>query len=78
MSTPRIGSRPWQLVNLAPGNSLYFEVPEGQSVTKLMQQINTDILRNDLAGKMKQQHIIGVQPTSRCVIDLVRVTRIEE
>lgn len=75
---PRPGSRPWQLVNLAFGECLVIQVPRDKAVSTFMQQINTDILRNGLKGKVTQQHLIGVQPSTREVVDLVRVSRIEE
>ncbi len=74
---PRVGSRPWTLLNLAVGQSAYFEAPPGR-LQAFMSQIAGDIIRNNLKGKVVQSLIIGVQPTSREVVDLVRVTRTAE
>lgn len=74
----RVGSRPWLLVNMAVGDTLIFESHVKGQVANLMQQIMTDILRNGLRGKIKQSHLIAVQPTTKEVYDLVRVERIAE
>lgn len=73
---PRPGSRPHALVNLPVGHSLVFEAPQGRSYA-FMAQIQTDIQRNGLKGKMEQALLIAVHPATREVFDIVRVTRVE-
>lgn len=70
---PRVGSRPWALLNLQPGESLFFQAQNG--VPRLMAQIATDMQRNGLSGAMTQTVFLAIQPTTREVIEIVRVTR---
>lgn len=70
---PHVGSRPWALLRLAPGESMFLEASNG--VTRLMQQVATDLHRNGLQGVMTQTHLLAIQPTTREVVDIVRITR---
>lgn len=78
LRTPQVGSRPWLLTNLLPGKAILFENVAGGPVGRLMQQIQTDIVRNGLTGKMAQMHLIAINPKTRTVFDIVRVERIAE
>lgn len=73
MTGPRIGSRPWKLSQLAPGESLLLEAPPGRTQA-FMQQIGADIHRTTDGG-FSQALILGVSPSDRSVVDIVRVTR---
>lgn len=73
---PRIGSRPWALLRLQPGERIFLEVRG--SVASTMQQIGTDVQRNGLGGKITQTLVLGVVPSSRDVIDLVMLTRLPD
>lgn len=72
MTGPRIGSRPWKLSQLAPGESLLLEAPPGR-VSAFMQQVGVDCRR--VGGDFSQALILGVEPNRRVVLDIVRVTR---
>jgi hypothetical protein len=61
---------------MSVGDVLFFEAPLGQT-GKHMQQIQTDIGRLAMVGSFEQTHFIAVQPTTKRVIDIVRVERIE-
>jgi len=74
---PRVGSRPWQLLRLKPGERIFLEAPPGRSQA-FMQQVAADIQRNNLRGKRSQTLILGVEPATRTIIDIVMVTNIEE
>ena len=75
MTGLQIGSRPWKLAQLERGESLALEVPLGVTVTRYMQQIGVDIGRVGLRGQVVQQHFLAIQPTTRQVIDFVRITK---
>ena len=70
---PRPGSRPYLLINLKPGERAYLEAPPGR-LQPFMQQVQVDISRNGLQGKVTQTHVLGVVPSTRSVVDLVMVT----
>ncbi len=72
---PRPGSRPYRLANLPVGEHFLLEVPAGVPVTNYMQQIAADIGRVGLNGKVTQQLLIGIQPTTRQVYDIIRIVR---
>lgn len=72
---PHVGSRPWMLLRMQIGDVMLIENKRGGPVGKLMQQIQADISRNGLKGKMVQSHLLGVQPTSREVFDIIRIER---
>ncbi len=75
---PRPGSRPFILVSLVINESVLFAVPAGKPLARHMQQIATDIQRNGLSSKVKQELFICIQPTTREVVDAIRVTRVCE
>lgn len=77
MSGARPGSRPFALLHMKPGKTLLFEAEAGKGGL-LMQQINTDIYRTGLQGKITQELVIGVVVASRLCIDIVRLTRLED
>ena len=70
---PQPGSRSWMIMNMEPGDVLLFENKNGGPVGPLMSQIGVDIRRAGLAGVVVQTHIIGIQPTTRDVYDIVRL-----
>jgi hypothetical protein len=72
MTGPRIGSRPWKLSQLAPGESLLLEAPPGRG-TAFMQQVGVDCRR--AGGGFSQALILGVDPDRRVVVDIIRVTK---
>lgn len=74
---PRKGSRPYLLLNLKPGERAVFMAPPS-GASKLMQQIWADVARNGLGGKIRQSLVIGVEVSSREVIDMVLVTRLQD
>ena len=74
---PREGSRPHTLLNLEPGERCFFEAEVGRG-GRLMQQIGADISRNGLQGKVSQRLLLAIEPSSREVVELVMVTRLEE
>lgn len=69
---PNIGSRPWKLLRMAPGERLLFEAQPGRA-SALMQQIGADIHRNGLSGKRHQSIAFAIVPATREVIELVVV-----
>ena len=69
---PRPGSRPYALANMAPGSSLLFEAPKGM-VVKRMGQIGVDASRVGVSITMS--HFLAIQPNTREVIEVIRVTR---
>ena len=69
-------SRAASLRGLAPGRSLLLDAPLGR-VAAFMQQIQADISRLGLSGQFTQSHILGIDPRTREVVDIVRVTRKE-
>lgn len=70
---PRVGSRPWALSRLEPGESMLLEAPPGRTQA-FMQQIAADIHRTTDGG-YSQALILGVSPSDRSVVDIIRVTR---
>lgn len=70
---PRVGSRPWKLLQLEVGESLLLEAPAGRLVP-FMGQVQVDASRNGV--KITQSLLYGVDPKSRAVLDIVRVTRL--
>lgn len=72
--TPRPGSRAWSLLNMKPGDSLYFKASNGAA--RFMQQIAADVSRLPMpCGCINQRHFIAVNPASMEAIDIVEVTR---
>jgi hypothetical protein len=73
---PRVGSRTWELSCMHPGDVRLFLAPAGRLST-LMQQIRTDIGRiGGDATTFNQSHILGVEPSTKTVIDIVKVTKL--
>lgn len=72
---PRPGSRPFTLLSLKSGVRILFEAPPGRA-TALMQQIQADTTRNGI--KVKQAIVLGVQPDTRELLEIVAVTRIDK
>lgn len=70
----RIGSRPSMINRLAVGESLFLQAPLGR-VVAFMGQVSADIGRIGLRGKVSQSLIIGVEPATREVYDIVKITR---
>mgnify|MGYP000146140800 FL=1 len=73
---PRPGSRLHMLANMKPGQRVFLEVPAGR-LQAFMAQVGTDISRGKLGGLITQALILGINPTTRQVIDLVMLTRKE-
>ena len=74
---PKVGSRPWKLMNMRFGERIFFEVGAGTTTSRLMQQISSDIQRNGLAKTHKQSGAFAIVPATREMIELVIVTRAE-
>lgn len=74
---PRPGSRPYLIANLKHGQRVFLEAPVGD-VQRFMQQVAADITRCELQGKVVQGIVLGIQPSTRNVYELVMLTRIEE
>lgn len=72
--THRPGSRAWQLLRLKHGESLFLHAPPGR-LTQFMQQIGVDIRRIGMGKQLSQRLLIAVEPASRRVYDIVRITR---
>ena len=73
---PRVGSRPWKLAQMMPGDRIFLEAPGG-NLQNFMKQIGADISRGGLSGLVTQTLILGIEPATRNVIDLVMLTRKE-
>lgn len=71
MTGPRVGSRPWALAQMAPGDSKVLETKAGNGA-KLMQQIGVDARRANV--KIECCLLLAVEPATRTVTDIVRVT----
>lgn len=74
---PRPGSRPHMLANMELGERTFLEAPQGR-VQAFMQQIGADITRGNLQGKITQTLILGIEPATRQVYELVMLTRKED
>lgn len=74
---PRVGSRPYLLANMKPGERAWLEAPTGRAQA-FMQQIAADILRSGTQGLITQALILGIQPSTRKVYELVMLTRLED
>lgn len=72
---PRIGSRPWKLLQLEPGECLLLSAPSGQPLQAFMQNIASDITRNGLKGQLHQSLILGIEISTRQVYEIVKVSR---
>jgi hypothetical protein len=72
---PRVGSRPWQITRMQPGERLFLEAPVGR-LQRFMQQIAVDISRCKLNRLVTQTHMLGVIPSTREVVDMVILTRL--
>lgn len=72
----RPGSRPWLITNLKPGESLFLEAPKGR-LQPFMQQVAADIYRVGLATLVSQSLVLGIEPATREVFELVKLTRKE-
>ena len=70
-----LNSRPWKLAHLKPGESLILEVPPGRSLSAFMSQCVVDFGRIE-GMKFSQALVLGVDPKTRTVSDLVRITRV--
>ena len=77
MTGPRVGSRPYMLTLMRPGERKYLEAPAGR-LSPFMQQVTVDIHRAGLRGKITMAHMLGVCPKARTVTDLVVLTRSED
>lgn len=69
----RPGSRFWAISNMKPGDVLLFENQSGKKVSRLMQQINCDILRSQNKGKLRLMTLLGVHPLTRTIYEIVRI-----
>lgn len=74
---PQRGSRNWLLNQLEIGESCLFETEAGNSL-KLMQQLGAGFARTLPTKRFTQELVLGVFPHTRKVIDIVRVTRLED
>lgn len=77
MTGPHPGSRPHRIAALALGERTFFEAPSGR-LSAFMQQVGTDIGRCGLRGRVAMAHVLGIQPVTREVIELVMCTRVTE
>lgn len=73
---PRVGSRPWHLLNLSVGQSFYVEVEKDMAST--MGHLSNNIFHNGLQGKIELQALLAIHPKTREVIELVRALRVKE
>jgi hypothetical protein len=73
MTGPHIGSRPWALLRMQPGDSLCLEAPAGRA-TAFQQQVYADIHRNGLAGSRRLELLLAIHPSTRRVFEIVRAT----
>jgi hypothetical protein len=73
---PRIGSRPWKLAQLGPGETLLLEAPKGR-LQPFMQQVAADFIRSGMQGKLEQVFILGIEPSTRIVHEIVMVRNVE-
>lgn len=73
MTNHRIGSRPWRLSRLQPGESALFNA--GDNPTNYMQQVAADISRSCATGSVSQRLLLAIHPATRDVINVVEVTR---
>lgn len=69
---PRLGSRPWRLLRMQPGDRLWLEVPAGRG-TALMQQVSTDIQRNGLSGLRVLRQAFAIVPAKRECVEMLIV-----
>lgn len=67
----RVGSRPWRLSQLAPGESLLFEVPG--ALNNLQSQILVDARRVGIHVTLET--LLAVSPKTETVVKIVRCTR---
>lgn len=74
---PRTGSRASLLLSLQPGQRTILEAPKGR-LGPFMAQIHTDANRSGLNGRISVALLLGLNPTTREVIDLVVITRKED
>lgn len=70
----RIGSRPSQISRLEPGESLFLCAPRGR-LAQFMSQIRVDIARAGMSGQVSQSLVLGVEPSTREVYELVKLSR---
>ncbi len=75
MTGPRIGSRVWKIAQLDEGDSLLLEAPAGR-LQPFMQQVNVDIMRAGMKGRVSQSLILGIEPATRQVYEIVRLVRV--
>jgi hypothetical protein len=70
----QIGSRPWLLSRMEPGDRLLFEVKIGQETSTLQQQITTDAGRtHHPRGTLKTRVVIGIEIATRECFDIIMV-----
>lgn len=74
---PRIGSLTWTLLNIEPGCCHLFAVPEDRTNQVYMQYIASGISRTGLQGKLHQTLVLGIEVSTRKVIEIVKVARDE-
>jgi hypothetical protein len=73
---PRVGSRTWELSRMFPGDVRLYAAPSGR-LSVLMSMIRVDIGRiGGDATTFNQSHILGVEPSTKTVIDIVKVTKL--
>lgn len=74
---PNKGSRPAMLLSLKPGQRVIVEAPIGKT-SAVMQQMGADISRNGLSGKIKLSQVLGVEVSTREVVEMILITRLED
>lgn len=77
MTGPRHGSMADRLLSMQPGDVEFFDATS-RGPMPLQQTVCACAKRNGLTGKLKQEWFVSVQPTTREVIDIVRVTRLPD
>lgn len=72
----RVGSRTDILSRMSPGEELFLRAGVGRA-SILMQQISTDIGRAGLRGLISQSLVLGIEVSTREVVELIFVRRKE-
>lgn len=64
-----------KLERLEPGESEFFSVPAGMTVTRKMGEIGSYISRIETGATYSQQKWVAVNPKTLAVLEFVQVTR---
>lgn len=70
-----VGSRPWHIDRLTPGESIVLEAPKGK-LANFMSQVGVDIRRlGHSNATFTMSHILAIDMRDKSVVDIVRITR---